>query len=158
MKNFLSFIFTFLLFVNYSFAEVAIQDPDLNLSIEELRRKYPIGWLEKKYGSYENCDEADGGFFYKGLNKNPPANLICSFEKDGSLSKKIKFKDLSIKEIKSVFCYDSSDPRASEVVVMVLKHLDEKRSFFTKKEEEVYRFIKSEKIAKSFKEDDEFFY
>ncbi len=55
MKNFLSFIFSLLLFVNYSFAEVAVQDPDLNLSIEKLRKKYPIGWLEEKYGNAILC-------------------------------------------------------------------------------------------------------
>jgi len=37
--------------------EVAIEDPDLQLSIEELRVKYPIDWLEEKYGKVtpSNC-------------------------------------------------------------------------------------------------------
>ncbi len=36
-----------------------IEDPDLKLSIEQLKKKYPIGWLEKKYGkqAYEDCEE-----------------------------------------------------------------------------------------------------
>jgi hypothetical protein len=35
-----------------------IKDPDLDLSIEELRKKYPITWMEEKYGVVipKDCD------------------------------------------------------------------------------------------------------
>ena len=84
-----------------------IEDPDLKLSIEELKKKYPIDWMRNKYGDQNNKFCKDGDSFpsvaswpcgpfcsknlerkncpntcycYKdGCNKNLPKNLVCTF-------------------------------------------------------------------------------
>lgn len=100
--------FTSKFFINNKSAEAAtkqeITDPDLDLSIEELRKKYPIDWLEKKYGDSRNplCEDGDDepmtlttdfwpcGIFCKNrpelkncskkcYNRPLPQNLICTF-------------------------------------------------------------------------------
>ncbi len=91
-----------------------IADPDLKLSIDELKKKYPIGWLEKKYGSsnHPSCGSSDGAFEYDGP---IPNNLQCSFIKlEYNINHKtnkteeiytplFSFNDFSASEIKSIF-------------------------------------------------------
>ncbi len=39
------------------------QDPDLKLSLEELKKKYPIDWLSKKYGKIQENDCVTNGVY-----------------------------------------------------------------------------------------------
>ena len=139
-KKYLSLLFFYLLLIfttNNSFAldsnqdstinqkAEIIEDPDLKLSIEELRKKYPIDWLSRKYGnvSGENCvtagsydiDEVDAWpcgpicskypeqkecpkkchKHKKGVNSK---NLICSFFKT-KYQKEYKNNSYSLKPI-----------------------------------------------------------
>jgi hypothetical protein len=110
----------FLILPTYnSFADEEVIDPDLKLSIEELKKKYPIDWLKEKYGEVteSECDVGEDepdllevDFWpcgpvcsnnknlscpkecYKNY-KSKPENLVCSFFKHGYEKQADSFKE-----------------------------------------------------------------
>lgn len=148
VKGTCGFIFSLLLFVNYSFAEVAVQDPDLNLSIEKLRKKYPIGWLEEKYGNYSkfcvnygycDCDSGDCSKVCQIPKK--PKNLVCIFYYDQrdlesnregfEDAKMVSLTSFTESEIKSILVNYSdyeNDSRIRDIIGILIDYFANKKS------------------------------
>jgi len=92
--------------------EQSIEDPDLKLSIEELRKKYPIEWFDSKFGEYYKCaTDSDGEYDDPKLicrltiNKNYFKNKL----RDGSRIKLFDpLRQLNESQIKSVIVHHSS--------------------------------------------------
>ncbi|MES2961503.1 MAG: hypothetical protein V4694_03865 [Pseudomonadota bacterium] len=93
-------------------SEQSVEDPDLKLSIEELRKKYPIEWFDSKFGEYYKCaTDSEGEYDDPKLicrltiNKNYFKNKL----RDGS---KIKLFDplrqLNESQIKSIIVHHSN--------------------------------------------------
>ena len=129
----LSFLFVFGAFAANEKAvgetqQQEIEDPDLKLSIEELRKKYPIELITKKFGNYNSkfCKENFGpeeaifnwpcGAVCKNQSnnekcpercygENSPKNLVCFFFQKSEKVIRPDFTDFSINEIKSAFLY-----------------------------------------------------
>ncbi len=131
----------------------ANEDPDLKLSIEELRKKYPIDWLEKKYGNFDN-PECTGSPYDEGYEEERQSNLVCTF---ASKDKRKTINDFSLSEIKSAFIkkaysFDQEsnelqDPRINEIRGIVIEYfiLKDEHSL-TYKERKLKNFIFSDKI------------
>lgn len=133
----------------------ANEDPDLKLSIEELKKKYPIDWLEKKYGDSNHifCGDSDGSFEYDG---EVPENLVCTFNGPNPKEKK-KLEDFSFNEIRSAFVnietynkdtwIGNDDERLWDLIGITLKFFEEKPSNkLSEKEKSLKKFILSDKI------------
>ncbi|MES2961506.1 MAG: hypothetical protein V4694_03880 [Pseudomonadota bacterium] len=135
------------------------EDPDLKLSIKELRKKYPIGWLKKKYGDskHPSCGNSDGAFEYEGP---IPKNLICSFFTNDMYSKSdtsklipsfsLDLEFFSNNQIKSALIeYNnlwkqhraSDDERVREIVILALLTFEEKTNTLTENQKELKNFI-----------------
>lgn len=153
-----------------------VEDPDLQLSIEELRKKYPIDWLEKKYGKYIDGGCEDPGdseeeikeraiclFFYDKeslnlyLEKNRESifvNRSASTEQIlNTLSAKFLdvFNDLSESEIKSVIVHYneySSESRVRDIVNIMLNQISDS-NFLHSKKTKIRNFFYSKVIATS---------
>jgi len=143
------------------------ENPDLKLSIEELKKKYPITWLNKKYGdsNHPSCGNSDGAFEYEGP---IPDNLKCSFFEgkfyyDSKLHKDqtsyvplFKINDFSASEIKSVFLREpdnylksapmQEDSRMWELMGITLKYLNDSKSSLTQEEKILKDFVNSDKV------------
>lgn len=170
----LSVVFSFTVNIN-SFAET-ITDPDLDLSIEKLRKKYPITWLSEKYGDNNWCldwkdaenipnsnnystkkDYEDAKKDYKKYSKSkPPKNLICSFYKKQNFQepyKEMNFGNFSENEIKSIFAMipEERDLREQQIIGIVFRFFEEKEnSVLTPTELRIKNFIFSKRIIKQF--------
>ncbi len=72
----------------------ANEDPDLKLSIEELKKKYPIDWLEKKYGKqdFEFCKGEEQSL---PSIVNWPCGPLCSNFPDNANCSKSCYRSLS---------------------------------------------------------------
>jgi len=126
------------------------EDPDLKLSIEELRKKYPIDWLAKKYGDYnEYCRTDDCEYNCP----TKPKNLVCTFYYDPFRigyfedAKKVSLDDFSESEIKSVFVNYGihkqlgDDGRLFGMIDVFIDHfMNKKPGTLIEKEERVLRF------------------
>ena len=87
--------------------ESEIIDPDLKLSIEELRKKYPIGWMNEKFGNYfdNGCEGGDDS------EENSKHVVVCQFFlNEKTMMDYVKMNDnsngykyLTLKQIKKVF-------------------------------------------------------
>jgi len=82
-----------------------IEDPDLQLSIEELRAKYPIDWFDKQFGAYNECATDAPGESYN-------TSLVCKFtmnKKEIDDELKVEFlnpmEQMSENEIKSILVH-----------------------------------------------------
>lgn len=138
------------------------EDPDLKLSIEELKKKYPITWLKRKYGDYRYCAGPDDEFTVD--EEHLPKNLICSFigignnfktNKESRRYKKMHFKDFSESQIKSIFVnYDpkqGDDMREWHVVGLVFEYFDNKpEEQLTDQEKSLKKFIFLKRISYPF--------
>ena len=134
-----------------------LEDPDLKLSIEELRKKYPIAWFDKKYGKYYPCES--GGASYVEGRKYP--RVVCDFTTDkskvegGSFQTALLdvFKDFTEAEIKSVIVnYDkksNDDMRPDKILIILLKQFNQKNEKGTL-EKRIKNFFYSDKILDSF--------
>ena len=82
-----------------------IEDPDLKLSIEDLKKKYPIDWLEKKYGeaSEKYCDDGDDEPWLREV-KSWPCGPACNE-----------------KEVCSKDCYNSQKPLPKNLICSFFK-------------------------------------
>ena len=124
-----------------------VEDPDLKLSIEELRKKYPIDWLEKNYGDINLCPDLD--------DPEPvdvSENLVCNFH-DFEYS----IENFSEKEIKSIVVntmnqkYKNTDFRIKQIAGIIFKYFNNKRDTdLTKEEKKLKKFIYSKQVMKSF--------
>ncbi len=148
----------------------ANEDPDLKLSIEELKKKYPIDWLKEKYGDYNNdfCQENFGPddvmlhwpcgsacSLYNDAQKCPkscygkdsPKNLVCRFLQDYI---RPEFKVFSIVEYKSAFSHYGEDSRIEDVIVVALSYfLSNDTSELTIAEAALKKFIWSKFISQN---------
>jgi hypothetical protein len=178
MKNLIPSLLLILIFSNQSLAEEAKsktqnnttqqveEDPDLKLSIEELRRKYPIGWLKERYGD-SNHPSCGNSYVSDDYQDSIPQNLLCSFVStrkfDGKVLLKepkrlllVKFEDFSDAEIKSVFIrepdnYLNSPPleediRMWQLMGIVIEHLNKPDGFLTNQERALRNFVYSDKV------------
>lgn len=177
MKNFLlSLISILFILSSQSFAEEAkskttnsqkeIEDPDLKLSIEELKKKYPIKWLKERYGdsNHPSCGNSYVSEEYQGL---IPKNLLCSFVSvrkfEGKFLLKepkkvllVEVKDFSDAEIKSVFIREpdnylkspplEEDVRMWQLMGMVIQNLNKPEGILTNQEKALKSFVYSDKI------------
>ena len=169
-----------LLFLTLNFAISAysaeLEDPDLKLSIAELRKKYPIDWLEKKYGNYiEGGCERDGDFeeepkekaichfFYNKkslklfLEENRSSILIAKSATTeqilNSLSAKFLdvFNELSEEQIKSVivhYNHYSSEVRVRDVINIMLNQISD-LNFTHGNKNKIKSFFYSKQVAAS---------
>lgn len=134
-----------------------IEDPDLKLSIEELREKYPIDWFDKEYGEYDECATDSEG-------ESADTKLICLFVLDKKKMHSIyrakiikpfeKFTESQIKSIivhHSVKSYDNNyiDSRLDQILIM----LEMQTQYLTKNDLvqiKIRNFMYSDTIVKSF--------
>ncbi len=136
-----------------------LEDPDLKLSIEELRKKYPIGWLAKKYGDYnEFCrtDDCEDNCPIK------PKNLVCTFYYDPFRmgyfedAKKVSLDDFSESELKSVFVSyglysQTREDRLYGIIDVFIDHFTNKKpESLTEKERVVLRFAFAPQVLSSY--------
>ena len=131
-----------------------IADPDTKLSILQLRKKYLLIWLKRKYGDANShfCEPEK----FVGSNQIP-ANVVCSFYGPNNSEQK-KFSDFSFDEIKSVFVRDQfvsettknslhEDPRIWELVGITLQFFEKKPANLLSYDQKKLRdFIFSDKI------------
>lgn len=122
--------------------ESSAKDPDLKLSIEELKKKYPIGWLGKKYGNQLLCNDVDEDNienmkrYAKLVNKE---DFTCSFtlEKDRTnLSKDSNEFDEKI-EIRTKYV-KSIDYFSESQIKSIFLHVDKNFIKFSKEDGELY--------------------
>ncbi len=129
-------------------------DSDVELSISELRKKYPLDWVEKKYGKIpkDYCDDEE----YPG-DKTKQPNLICAFtptylEKKYTqeFEKIVSRKDFNEKEIKSSFVNQvdmTKDRRPSDVIRTTLLFFSTtKEAELNISDKKLQKFIFSPKI------------
>jgi len=133
------------------------EDPDLKLSIEELKKKYPITWLKKQYGDYNHpsCGNSDGAFEYEGA---IPKNLICSFfihnaysENNSSTFKpSVSIDFFSTSQIKSALIeyYTlwklrkvDQDERVREIVILAILTFEQNTNNLSKNQKDLLKFI-----------------
>ncbi len=130
------------------------QDPDLKLSIEELRKKYPIDWLEKKYGDYNCCESNDC---------KPDPKRVCGFTSEpkevreidglGSILLFDPFQKLNEAQVKSIIINYTQkyeyDLRADHLLVLIVKRINdiENQAPLTQK---IRNFFYSDKILSSY--------
>ncbi|MES2961502.1 MAG: hypothetical protein V4694_03860 [Pseudomonadota bacterium] len=132
-------------------SEQLVEDPDLKLSIKELRKKYPIGWLKKKYGDpekyYDFCSTID---YVEPAEEAPPKNLVCNFQ-----AIKYPFKTFSDSEIRSVVVnlkVDEFDFRIEQIALIALEYFEKTpESSLTSKEKLLRNFIYSDQVTTLFK-------
>ncbi len=136
-----------------------IEDPDLKLSIEELKKKYPINWFDKKYGDYSRCEgSGDDLKEYKG------PNLICGFTIDSKLAEQQSddfytiqvlepIKQLSEPQLKSIIVHynkkSNVDLRVNQILLIIIDQLNNKPSQ-TLKEKRIKEFLYSDNTLKSY--------
>lgn len=148
-------------------------DPDLNLSIEELKAKYPIDWLEKKYGNWEEfCDN----YGYCECEINPercdevckipprPNNVVCGFyhHLNYDLERLSKFSsdELRIKiipleffseaELKSIFVNKSDSRQIKIIEVFIDQIANKKPGTLTDFEKKIVRFAFAPQVINSY--------
>jgi hypothetical protein len=133
---------------------LVITDPDTQLSILQLRKKYLLIWLKQKYGDANShfCEQEK---FVS--SKQIPANTLCSFYGPNTAEQK-KFSDFSFDEIKSVFVRDQfvpattgttlyEDSRIWELVGITLQFFEKKPTNLLNNDQKKLRdFIFSDKI------------
>ena len=147
--------------------EATNDDPDLKISIEELRKKYPISWMAKKYGNYleGGCEGPSGdievsaicGFF---LNESDLNNFIStqpSFQylKSVNTTNKLKILDsifldpftLRESEIKSILLNDNiyTEPRSQSILKIILYQLSN-ANFSHPLKNKIRNFINHDKV------------
>ena len=106
------------------------EDPDLKLSIEELKKKYPISWFDKKYGDYNCCESNDC---------TPDPKRVCGFTSDpkealkldgvGSILLFDPLEKLNEAQLKSVIIFYNKkseyDVRPDHLLLLILKRIDD---------------------------------
>ncbi len=129
-----------------------IKDPDLDLSIEELRKKYPINWMEEKYGDYMRDGCEDPGDVARII----PDKLICRFvgseensEEDIRIIRLDVFKDFSENQIKSIILHstDRKDIRVDrDIMAIITKDVLDNRKNQSKLAIKIKNFLYSDLI------------
>lgn len=134
----------------------SIEDPDLKLSIEQLRKKYPISWFDKKYGQYPDCEDTES-------DKPSLKNLVCGFTDDKT---KIVdgvfpeifldvFKDFNEAQIKSIILHKDKksydDVRINKIITIIFKEISNQKNQSLLKNR-IRNFIYHDKVMSSFKE------
>ena len=131
-------------------SEQSGEDPDLKLSIKELRKKYPIGWLKKKYGDPEKYYDFCRALDHVEPEEAPPKNLVCNFQ-----AIKYPFKTFSDSEIRSVVAnlkVDEFDFRIEQIALIALEYFEKTpESSLTSKEKLLRNFVYSDQVVPSFK-------
>jgi hypothetical protein len=166
----------FLILPTYnSFADEEVIDPDLKLSIEELKKKYPIDWFEKKYGNYldNGCEGGDFEgevnavclFFYdrESLNQFLEENHKSIFIKKSATTEQILdtlsakfldvFNELDESQIKSIIVHYnqySYEVRVRDIINIMLSQIVD-TGFLHENKKKIKNFFYSEVIASSTK-------
>jgi hypothetical protein len=135
-----------------------ITDPDLKLSIEELREKYPIGWFDEKYGTYDGCEGGDDEEYYI------DQKMICGFTSDKNEAEKKSDKTIIVlfidhllefneNQLKSIILHynkkSSNDLRIDDVMLILIKAFNKKnnKTIFQQK---IKSFLYSDKVLSSY--------
>jgi len=136
----------------------AVEDPDLKLSIEELRKKYPINWLKKEYGdaNHPSCGNSDGAFEYDGP---IPNNLKCSFFTgsglQSTLEPSVDFDNFSDSQIRSALVeYNKlwkekkidEDGRIREIVFIALLYFEQNSKITDNEKRKLMNFFYMSKL------------
>ena len=161
-------LLNFLMPLDYAFAVEAktaqkvnpndsgLKDPDLKLSIEELRKKYPITWFDKKYGEYPDCEDTES-------DRPSSENLVCGFTDnkaevvEGVFPEILidVFKDFNEAQIKSIIIHKDkksyNDARIDHIITIIFREISnlKNQSLLINK---IRNFIYYDQVMLSFKE------
>ena len=137
----------------------SVEDPDLKLSIEELRKKYPIDWFDKKFGDYSQCEGSGDD-----EKEDDGSELICGFtiEKskvgsapNGTLPTILfdPLKQLNEAQLKSIILHynakSNDDLRIDHILSILLDQFHDKKNSSPLKQK-IRNFFYSDKTLSSY--------
>ena len=102
-------------------------DSDVELSIAELKNKYPLDWIEKKFGKIQAqcCKDPKKGRKLNMCSEELVCELYSNFDNDYdedhayNFIKEVRLQDFNESELKSIFVNESKDPRAKDIIKIV---------------------------------------